>query len=381
MKTSRAFNFAFIGLLLANCTTKLDEAKVVTLELPAEAYNYAVGVNNDLPTLGRVLFYDRQLSINNSVSCSSCHKQELGFADNVKFSTGFGAQMTTRNSMPIQNLGNGFVGAGSAVDFIVSPTNLFWDGREHDLNVMVLKPLVNHVEMGVNDIASFTKKVSQIPYYQDLFIKAYGDPTVTSERVANALTWFVRSINTKNTKFDAHTKAMGLNFLGFVDNTTKPIDAHPVLSPLEAEGWKLFLEKYNCNSCHQVQAPSGYAQFGGSFANIGLDRQYADNGLSGVTKRTADAGKFKIPSLRNVALTAPYMHDGRFETLGDVIDHYKDGIANHPNLDPRLRNSDGTARVMSITDNEKAALIAFLHTLTDITTVTDPKLSNPFKEQ
>jgi cytochrome c peroxidase len=379
MKTRTIFSIAAVGLLLANCApTELNEARIVSLELPAQPYNYDTGGSN-LPTLGRVLFYDRALSINNSVSCSSCHKQELGFADNVQFSTGFEAKLTTRNSMPIQNLGNEFVTMDPTNSFIINSTKLFWDGRETELQSMVLKPLINHVEMGVNDIESFTRKVSSIPYYQDLFTKAYGDATVTSARVASALSSFVRNINTKNTKFDEHVRKTGANL--FSVNSVDPAPGftpNSVLSPLEDQGWKLFLQKYDCNSCHQVQAPSGYVM-AGTFANIGLDRQYSDNGLSGVTRQSRDDGKFKIPSLRNVALTAPYMHDGRFTTLSDVIDHYKNGIANHPNLDSRLRNRDGTARIMDITEEDKTALIAFLHTLTDNSMLNDPRLSNPFK--
>ena len=119
--------------------------------------------------------------------------------------------------------------------------------------------------------------------------------------------------------------------------------------------------------------------FGGTFANIGLEKEYKDNGLQAVSKQPLDAGKFKIPSLRNVALTSPYMHDGRFATLGDVIDHYKDGIVDHPNLDQRLRNKDGSPRRFAITDNEKQAIIAFLFTLTDSNMTSDVKLSDPFK--
>ena len=367
MKTLHAAIALFVSLFLAACdTTELQQAKEVTLQLPAQPYSYSLGVKDDLPTLGRVLFYDRQLSINNSISCSSCHKQELGFADNVRFSTGFAARLTSRNSMPIQNLNTaiGIPWGSSIAPAFGTEGLLFWDGRERVLNNMVLKPLINHVEMGVNDLQSFTKKVTGIPYYGDLFTNAFGDANVTKERVAEALSWFVKSIKSNQTKFDQHVKCGGIA---------------PVLSRLEAEGWHLFLEKYNCNSCHQVQQPTGYSMFGGTFANIGLDKEYTDNGVQSVSNRAEDAGKFKIPSLRNVALTAPYMHDGRFATLGDVIDHYKTGIADHPNLDIRLRNTDNSPRRIPITDTEKQAIITFLHTLTDPNMIGDPKLSSPFK--
>ncbi len=121
--------------------------------------------------------------------------------------------------------------------------------------------------------------------------------------------------------------------------------------------------------------------FGGGFANIGLNDDYADDGLSKTTGFSGDAGKFKIPSLRNVALTAPYMHDGRFATLDEVMEHYSEEIATHPNLDFRLRDAKGQARIMNITESEKQAIIAFLNTLTDFEAITDPKFSNPFKSR
>lgn len=377
MKTQHAL-FMFVSLFLGSCnTSELQQGQEITLQLPSQPYSYNLGVKDDLPTLGRVLFYDRQLSINNSISCSSCHKQELGFADNVRFSSGFAARLTSRNSMPIQNLNS---------NISIEPTlfaiqgSLFWDGRERELNSMVLKPLINHVEMGVNDLQSFTKKITGIPYYEDLFTKAYGDGQVTKVRVAEALSWFVRSIRSNQTKFDQHVKSVGGIFPFPKPNNPVPTPVPSnVLSSLEQEGWHLFFEKYNCNSCHQVQQPTGYSMFGGTFANIGLDKEYADNGVQSVSMKPQDAGKFKIPSLRNVTLTAPYMHDGRFATLDDVINHYKEGINDHPNLDQRLRNSDGSPRRISITDNEKRAIIAFLQTLTDPNMISDPKLSNPFK--
>jgi cytochrome c peroxidase len=149
------------------------------------------------------------------------------------------------------------------------------------------------------------------------------------------------------------------------------------LSALEAEGQKLFEEKYDCNSCHQVEDPHGY-QSAGTFSNIGLDQVYADNGLGNVTRQASDNGKFRIPSLRNVALTAPYMHDGRFKTLEEVIEHYSENIQNNSNLDFRLR-TNGSPTQFHISEHEAKALVAFLNTLTDYQVITDPKFSDPFK--
>lgn len=361
-------------LVVAACeTTELPDAREAVLDLPATPYDYGNNVDDHIPTLGRVLFYDRRLSVNNSISCSSCHKQALAFADNARLSVGFESKLTKRNSMPIQNLGSGglisfdkgfsdSVTVGIPVDFVPFQEVLFWDGREQMLDKMVLRPIVNHVEMGINDLGALADKLSAVPFYNDLFTRAYGDPGITSERIADALSWFVRSIRSDHTRLDR----------AFSDST-----AQSKLTPEEFEGQRLFVEKYQCNSCHQVQSPHGY-QFAGTFANIGLDAQYADNGVEEVTKQGADAGRFKIPSLRNVALTAPYMHDGRFTTLDEVIEHYKDGIQDHPALDARLRNPDGSPRRFQITDQERKAIIAFLNTLTDEKMIHDIRLSNPF---
>jgi cytochrome c peroxidase len=151
------------------------------------------------------------------------------------------------------------------------------------------------------------------------------------------------------------------------------------LSALELQGQQLFMDTYDCNSCHQVTDPEGYI-FAGTFSNIGLDEVYTDNGLGNVTENPADNGRFKIPSLRNVALTAPYMHDGRFETLDEVIEHYSVGIEDNENLDPRL-TEDGEPVQFNISENDTEALKAFLMTLTDHDMVSTARFSDPFKIQ
>ncbi|HYG03257.1 MAG TPA: cytochrome c peroxidase [Chryseosolibacter sp.] len=312
------------------------------LDLPEIPYQYPSG--DHLPTLGRVLFYDRQLSINNSVSCASCHKQQLAFSDNVPLSRGFESRLTLRNSMPIQNVEN---------------TLLFWDGREHMLPSMVMRPIVNHVEMGIPGLDVLSEKLSSLDYYNPLFNNAFGDERISSERVSVALASFLSSIQSRQTKFD------------------KVMEGQSKFSALETQGLQLFIEKYDCNGCHQVQDPHGYLS-AGTFSNIGLDATYADNGLGELTGRDFDAGKFKIPSLRNVAITGPYMHDGRFQTLEEVIDHYSGGVQNHPNLDFRLMKENSPV-AFNISDTEKKAIVAFLNSLTDYNMITDPRFSNPFK--
>ncbi len=364
---SKFFILALITAAIAgnfiSCTkeTNAGSTPVVTeLNLPATAYHYNSCISNDnVITLGRVLFYDTKLSTNNTIACGSCHKQSTAFSDNVKFSTGFESKLTKRNTPPIQNLQN-------SLNFIVNngqssglSNSLFWDGRETFLPNMVLKPVLNHIEMGINSMDEIVNKVKATPYYKDLFEKAFPTEEINITNLAKALSSFTASIISSNTKFDN------------VSNQTATFSA------LEEQGRNLFFSKYNCNGCHQTQSLNGYEQ-GGGFVNIGLDGNYTDNGRGGITNNSGDNGKFKIPNLRNVTVTAPYMHDGRFTSLEQVLDHYSHNIKNHPNLDPRLVGANGMPIQMNISGQEKAAIIAFLGTLTDYSMITDVKFSNPF---
>ncbi len=315
--------------------------------------------------LGRVLFYDKQLSADNSVSCGSCHKQEFGFADNVKLSPGVNGRMTSRNSMPIQNISidNSIVfDSMNMTEDTIGPTPLFWDGREMDLQQMVLMPFTDHNEHGLRDVNELVKKVENLDYYRKAFDRVYGSQ-VTSELIAQSISMFVLSIQTSQTRLD--------EFMITGEGLTE----------LELQGLDLFFEKYDCNSCHQVDNPSGYlAVNNGGFADIGLDENPEDEGRFRTTGVSADIGKFKIPSLRNVALTAPYMHDGRFANLDSVIEHYSDKMRRSPNLDQQLMDEQGNPLVLNITIEERDALVAFLHTLTDEIVVSDPQFADPFKE-
>ena len=348
------FALAVIWIASACETDNLKpENKDLTLELPEIPYDYVF--DNNSATLGRVLFYDKQLSINNAISCASCHKQSIAFTDNNQFSRGFDNRLTGRNSMPIQNL-------ISSSDFNGSffSAGLFWDGRGQDHSKSLLLPIINHVEMGVPSIEYLEQKIKSIDYYQELFNNAFADGQINSENISNALFSFTHSIVSSNSKLD------------------KSLRGQVELSPNELLGQELFFSKYQCNSCHQVQDPQGYL-FAGTFANIGLESDYDDSGLELTTERDFDNGKFKIPSLRNVSLTAPYMHDGRFETLEEVIGHYKSEVVDHPNLDSRLRELNGAPKRPNISENEVQAIIDFLGTLTDYSLLTEEKFSNPFK--
>lgn len=305
-------------------------------------------VTNEGATLGRVLFYDPKLSINNSVSCAGCHRQEAAFSDPAQFSTGFGGKITPRNSMAIVN---------SALN-----NNLFWDSRVPSVSQLVLEPVQNHIEMGMESIETLEKKLTGVSYYPDLFAQAFGDPAVSGERIADALAQFVCSMVSVNSKFD---KGIHQNFSNFTE--------------LEKLGMALFnSERTQCSGCHSggnfaaADFPGGeYGEPGvQGTASIGLDLSPADPGLN--------SGKFRIPSLRNVFLTAPYMHDGRFQTLEEVIEHYNAGIQAHPGLDAKLKDERGLPRRMNLNALEKKAIIAFLHTLTDQSLTREEKFSDPF---
>jgi cytochrome c peroxidase len=352
--------------LLASCDMPdPDLAGELVLELPATPYSYSGLQNDAVPTLGRVLFYDRALSLNNTVSCASCHKQSKGFADNVALSKGFEGKNTKRNSLSIQNLqpfapGGCFCEPGPGIPQHFGAGGLFWDGREGILMEMVMRPVADHIEMGITNPQALAQKLQQIPYYADLFTAAYNSSEIRPDLISHALHQFLIEIRADRTTLD------------------RAMQGEIRLNELEQQGQELFFSKYDCNSCHGVQSASGYI-FNGTFANIGLDEQYSDNGLSLTTKNAADAGKFRIPSLRNVALTGPYMHDGRFKSLGEVIDHYSETIADHPNLDNRLRSANGAPARMNISDREKKAIIAFLQTMTDHEMISDVRFSDPFK--
>jgi|SRR6185436_547162 len=347
MKTKLVCVVLIISLYVLGFNSCTDESYKVTPH-PVTLHLAGNGLTNDVTILGKVLFYDTHLSVNNGISCASCHKQTLAFSDDKAFSSGFQNELTSRNAPPIQNLRDNF--------------RLFWDGRENLLEEMVLMPILNHVEMGMADEAALVERVRNQSYYHDLFEKAYGSADVTPTGIAEALSQFVKIIQVSNTRVDQNN-----------------------LSALEKSGQQLFFEKYECNTCHLTQSPFGGGGYGGGgttnnagFVNIGLDAVSADPGLKNVTHKDEDAGKFKIPNLRNVALTAPYMHDGRFSSLEEVIDHYSHGIANHPNLDSRLKDEDGKPKQLNITSQEKTAIVAFLNAMTDFDMISDKGLSNPF---
>lgn len=231
---------------------------------------------------------------------------------------------------------------------------------------MVFEPLTNHIEMGLGSPTEMVARVENKQYYRELFQAAYGSPEVTIGKIGDALGGFVAGLISNQSPFEsAMSTPNGISFL--------PDD---VLS-----GFNLFVAKYDCIGCHDVISSIGYSEaMGEEFVNIGLDLQVNDQGRAGVTGLTSDIGKFKIPNLRNVALTAPYMHDGRFNTLEEVLDHYSHSVQPHPNLDPRLQGLSGDPLIRNITDQDRHDFLKFLNALTDQEFISNPAFSDPFSE-
>lgn len=308
-------------------------------------FNNGDYITNEGATLGRVLFYDKNLSANNTISCSSCHHQEKAFSDGMTFSAGFEGGLTGRNSMAISNVNYN--------------RRFFWDTRATFIEDQALMPIQHPIEMGMN-LPDLEIKLALLSYYPALFNAAFGSTEITSEKVALALGMFMKSMRSFRSKYD---QGVENNFADF--------------SADEYAGKEMFFSgDFKCNNCHISQ------NFGGTERhNNGLDAVYTDWGYANVTGDSSDIGRFKNPSLRNVELTAPYMHDGRFATLEEVIDFYSNGVQPHPNLDDRITSdmtTGGTPIHFNFTPEEKTALIAFLKTLTDYAYIADPKYSNPF---
>lgn len=320
-------------------------------------------------TLGRVLFYDPALSRNETISCASCHQQEHAFSDPVELSEGFDGGLTGRNSMSIVNAR--FYATG----------RFFWDERAETLEAQVLQPIQNEVEMGMT-LDELVVRLQARPYYPFLFEQAFGDPGIDSERISRALAQLIRSITSYRSPYDEGLAAVGGN----------PLLPFPGFTEQENLGKEVFFGRGNCAPCHLGQAgdplPPGTPPPNAAIfmlvapANNGLDASLVgeDNGVGDQLGDTAFNGFFKSPSLRNADFTAPYMHDGRFETLAHVVQHYDTGVQPHVNLDDRLKDADGQPQRLNLSTVDKQALLVFLSTLADPALLEDPRFADPFRD-
>jgi len=310
--------------------------------------------NNRLATLGRVLFYDLRLSTNNRVSCAACHQQQLGFTDSMRFSSGINGGATT--DFHVMRLGN---------LRYWKPGSTFWNRRVTSAEAQASHPLHTLVEMGWGGSAGgfddLIRKMAATTYYPPLFAWAFGTPTITEPRIQRALAQFVRALISSSSRWD-HGYAQV--FSPTAPNRALDVDL-PNFTAQENRGRHLFMTGVSqggagCSSCH---VPPTFALAASAHSN-GLD--------AGETR------VFKAPSLRSVGLTGPYMHDGRFSTLAEVVAFYDHGIQPGPALDRRLEQN-GRPQRLALSAGDQSALVAFLMTLNDPVLSTDPRFSNPFR--
>ncbi|TXD70457.1 cytochrome-c peroxidase [Aequorivita lipolytica] len=294
--------------------------------------------------LGRKLFFDPILSGNGTQACASCHKPSNSFTDDLQFSVGIDGIAGTRNSMPIYNL------AWSINN------KLFWDGRAQGAEIQALEPVTNPIEMHntwENAVASLQSHVN----YPELFKKAFGTNSITKELTAKALAQFERTLISANSPFDKYVLNEG------------------TITPQELNGFQIFMDESrgDCFHCHGNENSPLWTD--NIFHNNGLDAIITDKGLGNVSGDPNDDGLFKSPSLRNLAFTAPYMHDGRFATLDDVINHYSEGLVYSRTIDPLMKAVSRGG--VQLTASEKADLKAFLLSLSDPSFINNPDFQNP----
>jgi cytochrome c peroxidase len=300
--------------------------------------------------LGRMLFYEKMMSKDGTQSCASCHLQEFAFSDSARFSIGVRGLPGKMQAMAVFNM------AWHENEF-------FWNGRAHLLRDQSILPIQDELEMD-ETLDNVVSKLSEIEDYRNQFIRAFGTDEITSERISLALEQFMNSIVSVNSKYD------------------KYLAGEATLSESEERGRALFFTEYNKFFPEQSGADCAHCHSGENFEND----LYMNNGLDDdanlkdgrfeVTGEPRDKGRFKVTTLRNIELTAPYMHDGRFQTLEEVIDHYNDGLKASASLDPALEQTRETG--LMLTEQDKADLIAFLKTLTDESLATNPAYSDPF---
>jgi len=391
MKRTKVKN-AFLGLVIIylsfTACSKTDDSgneeyiPITGVNLPENYFNYAnpnipsyitkdnTGTNNitnPTATLGRVLFYDKNLSDNKKVSCASCHKQSHGFSDSAIQSIGKDGVSTPRHSMRLIN------------SRFSNEVRFFWDERAISLEDQTTQPIKDHIEMGFggkNGDPTFDDLITRMEsttYYPQLFNNAFGNSDINEEKMQIALAQFVRSIQSFDSRFDNGLNAVGGNNIN---------QDFPNFTAEENQGKQLFLRAPNiggagCVTCHQ--APE-----------FDIDPNTLNNGIIGVASTTTeiDLTNIRSPSLRDLVRedgtpNGPFMHDGSLTTLLDVINHYNLIPVNNlnTNLDPRLRGPQGTAsnQSLNLTDDEKNALVDFLKTLSGTDVYVNEKWSDPFE--
>jgi|TARA_Y100000385_G_C13109130_1_gene650995 cytochrome c peroxidase len=332
------------------------EATPYELEIPSHFPQMIIPEDNPMTVegveLGRKLFYETLLSGDNSISCAECHAPSSAYSDPNQFSTGIDGIQGGRNSMALINLGWNQA--------------FFWDGRAKTLEEQILIPVEDPIEMH----ETWTNAVSELSAsieYRNMFFKAFGDGGIDSTRVAKAIAQFLRTMISGSSKYDVMYKFEN----GLSLNSTEQ-GIYTTVTPSEWAGYDLFksLNGADCFHCHNGPLMQVH-----KFSNNGLDATFSDLGRGGVTGNPNDNGKFKVPTLRNIAYSAPYMHDGRLATLDDVINHYSNFIQMSPTIDPLIEFAgQGGVQLDAL---EKDLLKQFLMTLSDENFVNNPDFQEP----
>lgn len=350
-------SFAIIAVILSCMKDKVEyEPTPYQLEIPSHFPDMIIPEDNPMTeegvTLGRKLFYEKMLSGDNTMACANCHAPQNAFSDPNQFSEGIDGIQGTRNSMALINLGWD--------DFY------FWDGRAVTLEEQILLPVEDPIEMHATWPEVITK-LNASTEYRNLFFKAFGSPGVDKTRAAKAIAQFLRTMISGSSKYDVMYKYEN----GLALNASEQA-IYSTITPQQWAGYDLFksLNGADCFHCH-----NGPLMQVKKFSNNGLDATFADLGRGDITGNPTDNGKFKVPTLRNIAYSAPYMHDGRFATLDEVINHYSSGIMMSPTIDPLIEFASQGG--VQLDDYEKGLLKEFLLTLSDESFINNPDFQDP----
>ena len=352
-KWTRHIGLFFI-LICSSCSNESVDFYTPTpspLQIPKlfenNILNPVISINNPQTVegiaLGKKLFFDPILSANNTQACADCHAPENAFSDADRFSDGIDGILGDRNSMPLFNLAWNY------------DEKFFWDGKSFSLEHQAFIPVTDPIEMK-STWSHVEQKLQEHSEYPNLFNLTFGTSTIDSTLVTKAIAQFERTLISSNSKFDK-----------FLLNET-------TLTSEELNGFNVFMDetKGDCFHCHGSDKNPLWTD--NLFHNNGLDTTFSDLGLGEITGDPADNGKFKSPSLRNLAFTAPYMHDGRFATLDEVINHYSEGLQNSATIDPLMKKVAQGGVQLSAQD--KSNLKAFLLTLSDFDFINNPSFKN-----
>ena len=353
------FSILILLFALVSCNKNEIDLSITPYILEVPSHFPAMPVPEDNPMsvegveLGRRLFYDKRLSRDNTISCASCHSQEHAFADPDQFSTGVDGNLGVRQSMALVNLG--------------WQSAFFWDGRANTLEEQILHPVVDPLEMDQSWSAA-VQKLQAIEQYSIDFYRVFGVKDFDSTHVSKAIAQFLRTLVSGQAKYDVMYK--------YRNNLPLNAFEQELYTQITFEEWggmDLFFSLTNGDCLHCHDGP--LIEIPGLFSNNGMDTQFPDVGRMAVTGNPNDEGKFKVPTLRNIEYSAPYMHDGRFSNLDEVLNHYSFGVVESPTIDPMMEFSHQGGVQLDMQEHQ--LIKAFLKTFTDEQFLNNPDFKDP----